>query len=577
MIPHLTALRVPPRVARPTVFLAFVVLVLAVTPGASGAPTALAGTRISAGFAHTCVLTSAGGVKCWGLNAYGELGNGGGPLSTALTPVDVVGLKSGFKAVSAGGQHTCALTTGGGVKCWGQNEVGQLGNGTTTPTNGRTPVPANVAALRAGVNATAAGSGHTCALTSGGGVKCWGAGYASGSKTPTSTPVDIPGLPSGVTAITAGFDQSCALTSGGGAKCWGWNIDGQLGNGSTAYSYTPVDVVGLTSGVRAISAGLSFTCAVTTGGGAKCWGWNEDGQLGNGSRSVYPGATPIDVIGLTSGVSAITAGGHHTCALMGSGGVKCWGSNEYGQLGNGSRTSSTTPVDVSGLRSGVSAISAGFAHTCALMRGGGVKCWGYNYGRLGNGSREELSTKPVDVVFSARPGKRPAVKAPSPPSKGTSRSRTGAPPSAKLGSFVGRIENVLSQSAAGRRELAAALSAGFNCSIAPSAAGLRIARVVDNRRSILGQLGSLRASDRQTREALGLLRAALQHSITADVHYRDGFSSIANAQCPVPSNANFTLARRSDVLASTAKQRFVTVFNRLARSIGRRTWSVTEI
>ena len=316
-------------------------------------------------------------------------------MSSALTPVDVTGLKTGAQAIAGGGQHTCAVTRAGAAKCWGENRVGQVGSRPTP--NGRTPVPVNVAGLRSGVKAIAAGSGHTCALTSGGGVKCWGAGYASGSKTPTTTPVDIAGLTSGVTAITAGFDQTCALTNGGGAKCWGWNINGQLGNGSTTFSYTPVDVAGLTSGVSMIAAGDSFTCAVTSGGGAKCWGWNEDGQLGNGSRSVYPGTTPIDVTGLTSGVSAITAGGHHTCALLTSGGVKCWGNNEYGQLGNGSRRSSNTPVDVAGLASGVREIDAGFAHTCALMRGGGVKCWGWNYGRLGNGSRTEFSTKPVDV------------------------------------------------------------------------------------------------------------------------------------------------------------------------------------
>ena len=152
------------------------------------------------------------------------------------------------------------------------------------------------------------------------------------------------------------------------------------------------------------------------------------------------------------------------------------------------------------------------------------------------------------------------------------------PPSVKLGSFVDRIESVLAQSAAGRRQLGAALSAGFNCSISPRAAGQRIASVVDNRQSILGlSPGSLQTPNQQAGEALRLLRLALRHSIDADIRYRDGFLSIVTPRCPLPSNANFKLATRSDVLATAAKQRFAAVFNRLARSVNRRTWSATQI
>jgi len=380
---------------RVAVFSATAIVAFSITLTAGGAPSASPISGIAAGFAHTCAVTRAGAAKCWGGNAYGELGTGGGSTASAFTPADVKGLKSGVRAIAAGGQTTCAVTRAGGAKCWGENRVGQVGR-PATPT-GRTPVPVNVARLGSGVRAISPGSQHTCALMTGGSVRCWGTGYASGSKTPSSTPVDVAGLGSGVTALEAGHDQTCVLTSAGGAKCWGWNLNGQLGNGTTTYSYTPVDVAGLASGVTGISAGDTFTCAVTSGGGAKCWGWNDKGQLGNGSRSVYPGATPVDVAGLASGVTAISAGRGHACALTSGGGVKCWGDNTYGQLGNGSRTASSTPVDVAGLTRGVSAIAAGHAHACALMRGGGVKCWGLNHGRLGNGSRKEFSTKPVDV------------------------------------------------------------------------------------------------------------------------------------------------------------------------------------
>jgi hypothetical protein len=147
-----------------------------------------------------------------------------------------------------------------------------------------------------------------------------------------------------MTAVTAGNGHTCALTSEGGVKCWGQNIGGQLGDGSTTTSSTPVDVVGLDSGVTAIAAGDTHTCALTTGGGVKCWGWNDTGQLGDGSTNfqIY---TPVDVTGLTSGVTAIAAGYGHTCALI-SAGVTCWGWNREGQLGDATTTNSTVPIAV---------------------------------------------------------------------------------------------------------------------------------------------------------------------------------------------------------------------------------------
>jgi alpha-tubulin suppressor-like RCC1 family protein len=349
---------------------------------------------------HTCALTNAGGVKCWGRNGSGQLGDG--TTTARSTPVDVTGLTGGVIAIAAGEEYTCALTIAGGVKCWGDNDSGQLGNGTTTDSL----APVDVSGLTSGVIAIAAGGSpfferHTCALTSAGGVKCWGSNLYGqlGSDTQDTnhlTPVDVSGLSSGAIAIAVGEHFTCAVTSAGGAKCWGNNKFGQVGDGTTANRPTPVDVSGLSSGVAAIDTGLEHTCALTSTGGVKCWGNNDFGQLGDGASGLSP--TPTNVLGLTNQGAAIAAGSFHTCALTSAGGVKCWGDNFFGQLGDGTTTDRRlTPVNVSGLSSGVMTIAAGHGHTCALTSAGGVKCWGWNgSGQLGDGTRTAHRT-PVDV------------------------------------------------------------------------------------------------------------------------------------------------------------------------------------
>jgi hypothetical protein len=180
-------------------------------------------------------------------------------------------------------------------------------------------------------------------------------------------------------------------------KCWGANAAGQLGDGTNIIdSNVPVNVSGLGSGVATVSAGWVYTCAVTTVGSAKCWGNNFFGQLGDGT--VLNSNVPVNVSGL-GGVAAVSAGGSHTCALTTGGGVKCWGWNDFGQLGDGNEpTASGTPVDVSGLGSGVAVLSAGFIHTCGLTTGSDVKCWGDNAsGQLGDGNEPAASDTPVDV------------------------------------------------------------------------------------------------------------------------------------------------------------------------------------
>ena len=355
-------------------------------------------TSVVAGTDHTCAVTTGGGAKCWGSNHDGELGDG--THTKRYSPVDVVGLTSGVASVAAADNDSCAVTTSGGAKCWGRNTEGQLGDGTLTS---RT-TPVNVVGLTSGVAAITVGSTHTCALTTSGGVKCWGDNFVGelgdGTHTNHSTPVDVVGLSSGVTAVEAGAYHTCALTTGGGVKCWGVNFAGQLGDGSDTDSASPVDVVGLSSGVASISVGGAHSCALTTGGGIKCWGINFAGQLGDGTLTNHD--TPVPVFGFTSGAAAISAGDDHTCALTTTSGVRCWGGNDYGQLGDGSTIDRATPVDVLGP---VSAVTSGAKHSCALLPDSTIQCWGYNLvGQLGDGGGVFISLRPTAVVIaSAKP------------------------------------------------------------------------------------------------------------------------------------------------------------------------------
>jgi alpha-tubulin suppressor-like RCC1 family protein len=358
----------------------------------SGSGSSTSASAISAGLGHSCALTSAGGVKCWGSNGHGELGDGG--RSNRRTPVDVSGLRRGVAAIANGVRHGCALMRSGGVKCWGINSNGTLGDGTTS----RRFAPVQVSGLT-GVAAIAPGGDHSCALTNAGAVKCWGfnrsGALGDGTTSDRSRPVDVTGLSSGVKSIAAGFGHSCALTTAGGVKCWGSNLRGQLGDGTTSERLTPVHVSGLSSGVIAIAAGVAYSCALTNAGAVKCWGYNEYGQLGDGTTSQR--STPVDVSGLGGGVAAIATGGGHSCAIMRARSVKCWGLNSSGELGDGSAVNRSTPVDVSGL-TGVTMIASGGFHSCALSRAGGAKCWGLNsFGQLGDGTSRNRRM-PVGVI-----------------------------------------------------------------------------------------------------------------------------------------------------------------------------------
>jgi alpha-tubulin suppressor-like RCC1 family protein len=355
--------------------------------------------EISAGQVDSCAVVADGSARCWGRNDFGQLGNG--TTTDSLAPLVVSGLAN-VAAIDAGSSHSCAVLGNGTVKCWGSNNFGQLGNGGTTDSH----TPVLVTGLGNVVAVEASNGSHTCALLSNGTVKCWGhnsfgeLGNGTTTNAPTSTPVSVSGL-TGAVAISVGGEFSCAALANGTAKCWGLNSSGQLGNNSLVDSSTPVVVGGTTTplaNVVAVSAGNgAHACAALSNGTAKCWGRNDEGQLGNGT--LVDSSTPLAVSGGLTGVVAISAGGIHSCAMLSNGTAKCWGRNAEGQLGsgNGNFTDSKVPVIVSGLTNAV-AISAGGFHTCVLVANGVPKCWGYNgNGGLGNNGATGNSPIPVNV------------------------------------------------------------------------------------------------------------------------------------------------------------------------------------
>ncbi|MGQ0799861.1 MAG: RCC1 domain-containing protein [Pseudomarimonas sp.] len=355
--------------------------------------------RIATGFQHSCAWSAAQGTRCWGDNAFGQLGTGN--TLTSETPLAVQQLATGNGVLAGGVFHTCSLTAAGGVRCWGQNTLGQVGDGSFTDRS----LPVDVTGLGSGVTSLAAGGFHTCASLANGGLRCWGNNVSGqlgvGVTGDLGVPVEVTGLPGPVSAVSAGETHTCALTSAGAVLCWGNNTVGQLGDGTLDSRGTPTPVVGLGSGVRAISISGNFSCALLQSGGVRCWGGNESGQLGDGS--LVAKRTPTPVTGLSAGIASIEAAWYHTCATTNAGALLCWGRNTEGQLGDNSTRQRLIPIAVPGLSSGVLANSGGGGQNCVLRQGGGLRCWGANnFGQIGDGSSWGVRTPVVVVVDEVR-------------------------------------------------------------------------------------------------------------------------------------------------------------------------------
>jgi alpha-tubulin suppressor-like RCC1 family protein len=355
---------------------------------ASSAATA----TLAPGGSHTCEIAADSTALCWGANNRGQLGDGTSERRTAPTPT-ATDLR--FSSISAGLSHTCAVSTAGAAYCWGANELGQLGDGTLvaqdTPTRVR-----NVARVRVVESANT----HSCAITTAAEVYCWGAnsngelGSVTGAVA-RSTAVRVPSA-NRFAQLALGWNHTCALTTSGQAVCWGQGSRGQLGDGSTVEQRGPAPVVGSQEFVS-VAAGSAHSCAISNDGVAYCWGSNNYGQLGDGSTAQRGTPTPLQG---TARFVRVTAGSVHTCALTVTGAAYCWGRNTNGQLGDGTQTDRSSPVRVQS-REPFVALRASGAHTCATTASRRNVCWGYNLnGQLGDGTRTHRA-RPVAVIVGS--------------------------------------------------------------------------------------------------------------------------------------------------------------------------------
>jgi len=349
-------------------------------------------TGLAAGGAHSCGVT-AGGIACWGSNQAGQLGDNQEDDRARPAPIELP-LVPG--AVAAGALHSCAVDQLGGLWCWGRGSSGQIGPGRSVDTPFPIAVPLPAGTDRA--LAVTAGDSHTCAVlsdaTGAPAAVCFGANdhgqLGDGTTTAHAAPalIALAGEPAGGTlALSAGGAHTCAADGAGRLWCWGRGDRGQLGNGATGDVATPAAVT-LPGGLAAarVSAGEAHTCAVDEGGQIWCWGANDSGQLGFSGPDA---ALPVAVAGLPGPAAGVSAGGAHSCASLRDQRVFCWGANDSGQLGDGTTASRPTPRQVPGASGQV---EAGQAHTCAFTADGRAACWGAdNGGQLGDGTTLTVS------------------------------------------------------------------------------------------------------------------------------------------------------------------------------------------
>jgi len=400
-------------------------------------PEHLSVTQVDTGFDYTCATLDTGAVRCWGSGEYGRLGYGDiDSVGDDETPASrgSVNLGGMASAVAAGSAHTCVLMRGGGVRCWGIGGAGRLGNA-DPQTIGDDEVPAQSTAVDFGGTAIrlVLGTSHTCVLLNRGAVRCWGEandgrlGYGDlesigDDELPTSAG-DIDVGDSTAIDISAGAGtggegaHTCAVLESGSVLCWGRGDVGQLGYGNTdsvGDNESPASIgeISLGGDATQVACGASHTCALLSTGSVRCWGLGDNGRLGHGNTdTIGDDETPasVPVVDVGGAVVQLAAGARHTCALLDDGAVRCWGAGESGQLGYNSFAAigdNESPASAHNVNLGgrVVQITAGGTHTCALMSTGTLRCWGLGrQGQLGYGNTESIGDDETPASAGAVP------------------------------------------------------------------------------------------------------------------------------------------------------------------------------
>jgi alpha-tubulin suppressor-like RCC1 family protein len=384
------------------------------SPPDAAPPTAV--LAIASGMAHTCAVLDNGAARCWGSGGVGQLGYAStSTIGDDETPAAVgdVAVGSAVRDITAGLAHTCAILHTGAVRCWGHGYLGRLGYGNEAGIgDDETPASAGDIQVGAPVRAIDAGESHTCALLTTGDVKCWGAGYIGqlgygntksigDDETPaTVSPVNVGGA---VVQLVTGAEHTCVLLETGAVRCWGLGRFGRLGYGNELAigdDETPasVEIVRVGAPVVQLAAGAHHTCALLDTGAVRCWGRGASGQLGYGNtEDIGDDELPAEAGDVDVGrrVLQISAWGNHTCVLLDTGAMRCWGLGNDGRLGYGNTSTigdDETPASAGDVPIGrpVTAIAPGGTRTCALLAGGSVRCWGWGPGALGYGDTRSI-------------------------------------------------------------------------------------------------------------------------------------------------------------------------------------------